>query len=948
MKNYLENIIEEIPFDDLGMWKLPDLEKFSEKKTLFEYQRNAVKNITKVLNLYFEKEEKEKQRKIELFQKYRDSGLDEKSFSIAKFESRNKKSSKQINKRFSFFQNYFKTKEMYNDEFISGENFINRACFWMATGSGKSLVLIKTIELLDYLQSQKLIPQKEIMLLLPREDLIKQFKKELEDFNKGRERKIELINLKNYDDDKQSFDFGNSIKVYYYRADLLRAERKESILDYRSYENNGDWYVFLDEAHRGKKENSLLQNYVSVLSKNGFLFNFSATFTDIIDYATTCYNFNLEKFINAGYGKNLYLSNSYFNFTKDKDDFSEREKQKQVLKSLITLAFVKKSKKEGVYHHPLLITLVNSINTDDSDLLVLFNKIEEIASGKIEEVLFNETKQEIISDFQNYKTFVFGDEELDFDISTIEKLKIKDIFQQIFNAKNYGKIEILEGEKGKEIVLKLETSEKPFALIKIGDAKKFQREKLGANYSFVSSFDNKKYFENINQSEDINLLLGSRSFYEGWDSNRPNVINMINIGKKDAKKFVLQGIGRGIRIEPHKGERKRLLQGDKDKNQLLETLFVFATDKNAVKAIVETVQEQQNKDEVEISLFENKEKPFDLLLPVYKEGNTREKIAKFNISQESLNKFKNYISQFNKEALLLKTGLSRKVLDFVFEKINNGDFFQIKDENNYSDMDLLLNRIISYTNFKNKVIAGIKEVKDEIVHFKHIKVSNFSNEEVKLFKAEIKNVKNFQEIDKKQLALDFGQGKITEKEFNQKINSKAELSFKNLKIKKITEHYYLPLIYFENEKQEYIKHIVNVKSEVKFIKNLEKFVKNNNIKKEWMFSKIDESLDKFYIPYFYRKENIYRKFFPDFIFWIKDKNNYKIVFIDPKGTSNAEYQNKIDEFEKLFLEENGDRKIFKYKNFEVVFDLKMIAKDINTVGEKYEKYWLGEKDFSFI
>jgi len=158
----------------------------------------------------------------------------------------------------------------------------------------------------------------------------------------------------------------------------------------------------------------------------------------------------------------------------------------------------------------------------------------------------------------------------------------------------------------------------------------------------------------------------------------------------------------------------------------------------------------------------------------------------------------------------------------------------------------------------------------------------------------------------------------------------------------------LPIIYSENEKQEYIKHIINVESEVKFVKNLEKYIENKEVKNEWMFSKIDESLDKFYIPYFYRKENIYRKFFPDFIFWIKNGDNYKIIFIDPKGTSNAEYQNKIDEFEKLFLESNGTQKIFEYKKFKVSFDLKMIANDVNTVGEKYEKYWLGDKDFSFI
>jgi len=56
----------------------------------------------------------------------------------------------------------------------------------------------------------------------------------------------------------------------------------------------------------------------------------------------------------------------------------------------------------------------------------------------------------------------------------------------------------------------------------------------------------------------INILLGSRAFYEGWDSNRPNVMMFINIGIGDSRKYVLQSIGRGERIEPLKGMRKRL------------------------------------------------------------------------------------------------------------------------------------------------------------------------------------------------------------------------------------------------------------------------------------------------------------------------------------------------------------------------------------------------------
>ena len=247
------------------------------------------------------------------------------------------------------------------------------------------------------------------MLLIPRHDLIQQFKKEVNDFNMGRERKIELISLKDYDENQSSFDF--SIKVYYYRSDLVRSEKKETILDYKTYENNGNWYVFLDEAHRGDKDDSLFQKYVTILSKNGFLFNFSATFTDPIDYVTTCYNFNLEKFITAGYGKNIYVSNSYFNFTKQKDELSIRDKQKQVLKSLIIFSLIKKQKKNNkYYHHPLLMTLVNSVNTKDSDLLLFFNQLERIASLNVDNDFFEDIKKEISEELVKYQNYFFGNE----------------------------------------------------------------------------------------------------------------------------------------------------------------------------------------------------------------------------------------------------------------------------------------------------------------------------------------------------------------------------------------------------------------------------------------------------------------------------------------------------------------------------------------------------------
>jgi len=446
MQNYLEKIVENQTYENLGLWQMPELSKFSETKELFEYQVKALRAITKVLNIYFGQNEIINS----LSYLYSQKNFFTTALEIKKYETAKDKLSGKINKRFVFYQeNKYRTPDNSDNEYIIGEQFINRACFWMATGSGKSLVLIKTIELFDYLQNNSLIPKREIMLLVPREDLINQMKREIVGFNKNRKRRIDLISLKDYEDDKQSFHYEDIIKIYYYRSDLIRDERKENILDYKSYTNNGEWYIFLDEAHRGSKDDSKMQDIVNVLSKKGFLFNFSATFTDSLDYITTCYNFNLEKFINAGYGKNLYISDSYFKFTKDKDDFSEHEKQKQVLKSLIVFTLIKTSKKDSNYHFPLLITLVNSINTEESDLMLFFKKLEEIASGNLDINLYNETINEVVKEFTRNKKFVFGDETLNIEGYLIEKLTIKDIFENVFNAKTQGKIEIIEREKAK-------------------------------------------------------------------------------------------------------------------------------------------------------------------------------------------------------------------------------------------------------------------------------------------------------------------------------------------------------------------------------------------------------------------------------------------------------------------------------------------------------------------
>jgi superfamily II DNA or RNA helicase len=213
--------------------------------------------------------------------------------------------------------------------------------------------------------------------LAHRDDLLEQFKNHVNEFNSFNfETKINLKNLKDYESVKRenSLPFAkNEITVFYYRSDLISDKHKEKIVNFKNYDNNGRWYILLDEAHKGDKEDSKRQVLYSILSRNGFLFNFSATFTDPRDYATCAFNFNLSKFIEEGYGKHIYVSQTNVEGFRDKTDFAPIEKQKIVLKTLILQTYIykyfEKVRKEDktLYHRPLLLTLVNSVDTKEAD-----------------------------------------------------------------------------------------------------------------------------------------------------------------------------------------------------------------------------------------------------------------------------------------------------------------------------------------------------------------------------------------------------------------------------------------------------------------------------------------------------------------------------------------------------------------------------------------------------
>jgi len=970
---FLQDIIEDLRFDDLpSNWNSFDLESFSKNKILWDYQQEAVKNAVKVLWRYFEdfvdyqeneRIEASQERKQNFFKWYKDNGLQ---------ENLDIKLDKRKRKIYKLITEYYPPE----DRKIYYEHFINRMCFWMATGSGKTLVIIKLIQILTELIKRNEIPPYDILFLTYRDDLIEQLKKLVDEFNYLNETKIILKELKEYPEVKrQQTLFG--ITVFYYRSDNLSDEQKEKIIDFRNYDNDGKWYVFLDEAHKGDREESKRQHIYSILSRNGFLFNSSATFIDPRDIITCAFEFNLSSFINAGYGKHISILKQEIRAFRDNEDYSGEEKQKIVLKSLILLTYIKKfyeniaEIKQGLYHKPLLLTLVNSVNTEDADLKLFFRELEKIGKGDVEEEIFRLSLDELWEELKQEPEFTFEDNnKVKIDKDIFKSINKNDILNYVYNSETNGEIEILRRlSNKKELAFKLKTSDIPFALIKIGDISGWLKEEL-VGYEIQERFEDESYFKNLNREDsEINILMGSRSFYEGWDSNRPNVINFINIGMgKNAKKFILQSVGRGVRIEPIKEKRKRLIHvynameiaedlfnKIKDKVLPIESLFIFGTNRNALVSIIEELEKEKRREgEVQLSFFINDQvQKQKLLVPVYKPADYPvlkiRKQTKFDISDENF-KILNKFIQFIKDDRVLLMKYSRNLEDMPIEKIkairnsiSEKDDFYKPGERNYKNLDILIQRIFNYFSVVPEEFESLKELKEEIRHFKNIKVYL---EDINEIQNKIEMVKNYPNQLKE---LQESYGKIPSEEYTVKAKTLRdredfEYEHKRINIRYIANHYYVPLILSEDEKIDYIKHIIKSKSEVKFINDLKYYLnKNDNKFKEfdwWLFSKLDESLDEVYIPYYNPNINKISSFYPDFIFWLKKDNDYFIIFIDPKGIEHISgWIYKIDNGYKWLFEENGEKKIFNYNGSKVKIKLRLRTNDISKVPNEYKQYW---------
>ncbi len=912
-----------------------DFKSFDSNKELLDYQQQALINAFRMLTAYFRDFKENKKEFYAFYQKHY-------SFAHCDFAKK---------KLHPLLKSHFKVE----NHCVSFENFINRLAFYMATGSGKTIVIIKLVELLSVAIRMGLIPKKNIMFFSANEHLIKQFEKEIEKYNRGKDyfKQIDFKSLKSVTNKDfhraPKGSFIEKIALFYYRADLMNDEEsKENLLNYKDYWDNGENYVILDEAHKGNKSESKRQAIFSLLSQKGFLFNFSATFTEESDLITAVYNLSVGEWVKLGYGKeSVLLKKNNLSAFKELKDLNDREKEIALLKALLLLGMQKRHKTEGYFYDPLMLVFTHSVNVKNSDAEIFFKTLACVIEND-DEGNFLKAKDDLLEELRVPEFLFSDDKDKDYKVKvfkeSLKSMDFKGLKEEIFYANN-GHIEVIINPKNnQEIAFKLNTSDKVFCLIRIGDITEWICEKL-KSVKVVSknlSFKEESYFSQIDKSS-INILVGSRTFDTGWDSTRPSVILFLNIGlDDDAKKLVKQSFGRGVRIESVKNQRQRLAYLEIDEAikkdlkphaAMLETLFVIATKSESVKAILDLKEESSDPSWCEVEL-EKTSIEHALFVPCYQEKSIKAtdlQSGSFKMSAKNFKDLKEYFHSMSEKHFILKHEIYDPKDYELLKDLIQTKRFEIELNWHYKDLDNLISIL------KKRLYLNQKVPKDEfnalddekIVHFKRVKVR--ADKKEKLIQT-IQEVEEYAPLDKETLRMKIAQGEI---DIDNIDKHKQDRTFKvdGAELLKLKEHYYTPLIKAKN--CDWLKHVVKVESESDFLEELLKITETLQENYDfWAFSKIDEHLDHLFIPYI---DNVAeRRFFPDFIFWLQKGGTQIICFIDPKGIKISDYQHKADAY-KLFKD-----KVFSSKddpNFKIKVVLKFYG-DKDEVGERYRDDWI--------
>ena len=473
------------------------------------------------------------------------------------------------------------------------ESDLTKLAFWMATGSGKTLIMHLNYYQFLYYNDRAGKPLDGILLITPNEGLTEQH---LRDFAESNIPSARLDpNRANPTLDEPGF-----VRVTEITKLVMEKRGEGESVSVDTFEGNN--LVFVDEGHKGSGGDAW-REIRDALAETGFTFEYSATFGQALSAAR-------NDALSAEYGKAIAFDYSYRHFYRDghgKDfrilNLSRGDTAEQTDRLLLAntlsfyeqqLAYENRRDELRPYNldRPLWVFVGGSVNAvysrnrrQTSDVLTVARFLNRAlldpgwAIGVIGELLdgnsglIGDGGQDLFADRFGYLSGLGQD----------AAALYRDILRRTFHATTAGGLRIADvrGHDG-ELGLKVSGSEDYFGLIYIGDTARFKNLVMNDDSGIVVEDDaitaDSLFSEIADPDTKIEMLVGSRKFSEGWNSWRVSNMGLLNMGRSEGSQ-IIQLFGRGVRLRGLDFSLKRssAIGGDHPEQlDLLETLNIFS------------------------------------------------------------------------------------------------------------------------------------------------------------------------------------------------------------------------------------------------------------------------------------------------------------------------------------------------------------------------------------
>lgn len=478
---------------------------------------------------------------------------------------------------------------------------LRKLAFWNATGSGKTLLM--HVNILQYRHYLALHGREKelsrVILLTPNEGLSRQHEEEFA---------LSGLPAQIFTKDGAGLYKGQYIEII--DIHKLKDEMGEKTVAVEVFEGNN--LVLVDEGHRGSSGEDWKAKR-DKLCAEGFSFEYSATFGQamkasgkaalIQEYAKCIlFDYSYKYFYRDGYGKDYQILNLA-------DDSDDEIRQRYLTACLLTFyqqlrLFKDKQREYAPYllEKPLLVfvgskvTAVRSENkrkvSDVVDILLFLNDFISkpyLTQRHLKRLLENRPD---LPDHKGREIFAGAFGYLIKQGFTPETL-YQDMLKNLFNAQIPGTLHVERFKQTGEIGLRVANNEY-FGVINVGDDSELAKlcEENGLHTTALDFSDS--LFRSLNdKNSQVNLLIGSKKFSEGWNSWRVSTMGLMNVGKNEGSE-IIQLFGRGVRLKGKDFSLKRTVlgPGTPDYINKVETLNVFGIRADYMRQFQEYLEEE--------------------------------------------------------------------------------------------------------------------------------------------------------------------------------------------------------------------------------------------------------------------------------------------------------------------------------------------------------------------